>query len=72
MEYTVKIAWDDEALCWYSECEEIGLYLCDESFAKLVSQNKTAAVDLQEARGKSLDFTLLFKVAAPAIEEAAG
>jgi hypothetical protein len=71
VEYSVKIAWDDEYLCWYSECEELGLYLCDESFSKLVNQNKAAALDLQEARGESLDFDLSFQVLAPAVQELA-
>jgi hypothetical protein len=72
VEYSIKIAWDDEYLCWCSECEEIGLYLCDESISTLVNQNRVAALDLQEARGESLDFNLSFQVAAPAVQEMAG
>jgi hypothetical protein len=44
----VKISWDDDDLCWCSECESIGLYLCDYSYKALLAQNKEIVEDLME------------------------
>jgi hypothetical protein len=36
MEYTVKIAWGDEASVWYSTCEDLHIFLEAETVRHLI------------------------------------
>jgi hypothetical protein len=67
--YEVKIAWDDESQTWYSECEDVGLYLCDPSLTSLVKQNKELSVEFREFKKEPTDFALDFKVDFSGIQE---
>ena len=50
MKYTVKIIWDDEANIWYSESDDLPIYLNDYSYDKLIERVSMAAPEaLEEA-----------------------
>jgi hypothetical protein len=53
MEYTVKIAWDDEARVWYSTCEDLHIFLEAETVQNLIRMNKESVEDLFEFEGKT-------------------
>jgi hypothetical protein len=72
--FDVKIMWDEtegEIPCWISECPALGVFLCDESLNKLVRENRLAAETMREIDGKSMDFTLDFKIETPDVMELA-
>jgi hypothetical protein len=67
-EYTVFLAWDDEARKWYALNEDIPIMLEDASLDTLIERVKLAAPELLELNGKPhTDIHLLFKIDALAV-----
>jgi len=67
-EYTVFLAWDDEAHKWYALNEDIPIMLEDASLDTLIERVKLAAPELLELNGKPhTDIHLLFKMEAQAV-----
>jgi len=62
-EYTIDIAFDDEAQRWYAINDDIPLALEDDSLDSLINRIKIAAPDVLEANNMPyIGVTLLFKV----------
>jgi len=67
-EYTIDIAFDDEAQRWYAINDAIPLALEDDSLDALINRIKIAAPDVLEANNMPYNgITLLFKVEAQAV-----
>jgi hypothetical protein len=67
-EYTVLLAWDEEAGKWYAQNDEIPIILEDASLDILIRRVKLASPELLEMNGKShTDIRLLFKMEAQAV-----
>jgi hypothetical protein len=67
-EYTVLLAWDDEASKWYALNDAIPIILEDTSLDTLIDRVKMAAPELLELNGQPhTDIHLLFKMERQAI-----
>jgi hypothetical protein len=70
--FDVVIRWDEtegEPAMWISECDSLGVFLCQPTISKLIKQNWLACEDMREVSGKSTDFTLNFKIETPQVRE---
>ncbi|MDR3302301.1 MAG: hypothetical protein LBT01_07225 [Spirochaetaceae bacterium] len=70
--FEVKIKWDEtegEPAMWISECEPLGVFLCEPTLRRLLSENQLAAETMREVDGKSMDFILDFKIEVPKVSE---
>ena len=63
-EYTIFLAWDDEASKWYALNDDIPILLEDASLDMLIDRVKMAAPELLELNGRptDTDIRLLFKM----------
>ena len=67
-EYTVLLAWDEEAQKWYAQNDDIPIILEDASLDTLISRVKLAAPELLEMNEKPrAGIHLLFRMEAQAI-----
>jgi len=67
-EYTIEIAFDDEAQRWYAVNDDIPLALEDDSLDVLINRVKIVAPDvLEENNMPYIGITLIFKVEAQAV-----
>ena len=67
-EYTIAIAFDDEAQRWYAVNDDIPLALEDDSLDTLIDRVKIAAPDVLEANNMPhVGISLAFKVEAQAV-----
>jgi hypothetical protein len=67
-EYTVLLAWDNEACKWYALNEDIPIILEDASLDTLIDRVKMAAPELLELNGKPhTDIRLFFKMERQAV-----
>jgi hypothetical protein len=67
-EYTVLLAWDDEARKWYAQNDDIPIMLEDASLDTLISRVKLAAPEMLELNGEPHgDIHLLFKMETEAV-----
>ncbi|GHU97255.1 hypothetical protein AGMMS49940_18240 [Spirochaetia bacterium] len=67
-EYTVLLAWDEEAQKWYAQNDDIPIILEDASLDTLIRRVKLAAPELLEMNEKPhADMHLLFKMEAQAV-----
>ena len=67
-EYTVLIAFDDEAQKWYARNEEIPIILEDNSLDKLINRVKLAAPEMLEINNLPYEnIKLIFKIEAQAV-----
>ncbi|GHT78572.1 hypothetical protein FACS1894130_05400 [Spirochaetia bacterium] len=67
-EYTVLLAWDEEAQKWYAQNDDIPIILEDASLDTLIRRVKLAAPELLEMNEKPhTDMYLLFKMEAQAV-----
>ncbi|MDR1972814.1 MAG: DUF1902 domain-containing protein [Treponema sp.] len=67
-EYTVLLAWDEEAGKWYAQNDEIPVILEDVSLDTLIRRVKLASPELLEINGKPhADIRLLFKMEVQAV-----
>jgi len=67
-EYTIEIAYDDEAQRWYALNDDIPLALEDDSLDALISRVKIAAPEVLETNNMPhIGITLVFKVEAQAV-----
>ena len=62
MKYTVKLIWDDEAKIWYTESDDLPVYLNDYSYDNLIDRVRIAAPEaLDEADGYIGPINLVFE-----------
>jgi hypothetical protein len=67
-EYTVTIAFDDEAQRWYAQNDDIPIILEDDSLDVLMDRVKLAAPEMLELNNKPhTDIHLVFKMEAEAV-----
>ncbi|GHV89288.1 hypothetical protein AGMMS50267_16480 [Spirochaetia bacterium] len=67
-EYTVLLAWDEEAQKWYAQNDDIPIILEDASLDTLIRRVKLAAPELLEMNEKPhADTHLLFRMEAQAV-----
>lgn len=67
-EYTVSLAWDEEATRWYALNDDIPIMLEDISLDVLIQRVKLATPELLELNGKPhAGIHLLFKMEAQAV-----
>jgi len=67
-EYTIEIAFDDEAQRWYAVNDDIPLAMEDDSLDTLIDRVKIVAPDvLEENNMPHIGITLIFKVEAQAV-----
>ena len=67
-EYTVLLAWDEEARKWYAQNDDIPIILEDASLDTLIRRVKLAAPELLEMNGEPhTGMHLLFKMEAQAV-----
>jgi hypothetical protein len=67
-EYTVSLAWDDEASRWYALNDDIPIILEDVSLDVLIDRVKTATPELLELNGQPhRDIHLCFKMERQAV-----
>ncbi|MDR1900487.1 MAG: DUF1902 domain-containing protein [Treponema sp.] len=67
-EYTIALAWDEEAGKWYARNDEIPVILEDASLDALIRRVKLASPEVLEMNEKPhADIHLLFKMEAQAV-----
>jgi hypothetical protein len=67
-EYTVLLAWDDEASKWYARNDDIPIILEDASLDALIDRVKMAVPELLELNGQPYtNIHLLFKMERQAV-----
>ncbi|GHV02166.1 hypothetical protein AGMMS49944_31980 [Spirochaetia bacterium] len=67
-EYTVLLAWDEEAQKWYAQNDDIPIILEDASLDTLIHRVNLAAPELLEMNEKPhADMHLLFRMEAQAV-----
>ena len=67
-EYTVLLAWDEDARKWYAQNDDIPIMLEDASLDTLIGRVKLAAPEMLELNGAPhRDIHLLFKMKAQAV-----
>ena len=67
-EYTISLAWSEEANKWYAMNDEIPITIEDASLDALINQVKLAVPELLELNGKNhTNIHLLFKMEPQAV-----
>ena len=62
MKYTIKLIWDDEASIWYTESDDLPVFLNDHSYDKLIERVRKAVPEaLEEANGYVGPINLIFE-----------
>ena len=61
MKYTVKLIWDDEASIWYTESDDLLVFLNDHSYDNLIERVRTAVPEiLDEENGYTGPIDIIF------------
>jgi len=67
-EYTIAVAFDDEARKWYAQNDDIPIILEDDSLDKLINRVKLAAPEMLEINNLPYEkIKLIFKIEAQAV-----
>ena len=62
LKYIVKLIWDDEASIWYTESDDLPVFLNDYSYDNLIERVRAAAPEvLEEAFGYIGHIDLIFE-----------
>jgi len=62
MKYIVRLIWDDEANIWYTESDDMPIFLNDYSYDNLIDRVRAAAPEvLEEAYGYVGPINIIFE-----------